>query len=252
VGIRISAALTAAILAAGCASTSGRTGSPSPAGPTTRSDAALHTFEIDTTWTGEGQPTVTQRRLVDNDSQQREVLPSSQEGGSIPDIIDDGNTSYVNLTGSTCKGVDVTGVTWERVAKPPLSAAGARMTDPFDYPLTMVSPAEALAELSPIVTAIRPDGKMAIDGVSTSKFLLTVSSGAMEILMDGGQMAGPTDPAVHFAVAMWVDADNRLRQSQVTVMAPGQSNGTVTNRYNHFGMPVNITIPPASEVVQNC
>ena len=59
----------------------------------------------------------------------------------------------------------------------------------------------------------------------------------MESFMAGGQTAAPTDPTVRFAVAMWVDATNRLRQTQITVIAPGQSNETVTNRYSHFGHP---------------
>jgi hypothetical protein len=211
----------------------------------------LHTFEIDTTWTGQGQPVVTQRRLADNDRHRREIFPSSQDGGSTPDITD-GNTSYVSLTGSDCNGVPVSGVKWLRVTNPPLSAAGARLTDPFNYPLTAVTPAEALTELGPIVTAILPVGRATIDTVSTTKFLLTVSNGPMESFMAGGQMAAPTDPSVRFAVAMWVDASNRLRQSQITVIVPGQSNEIITNRYSNFGTPVNITIPPASQVIQKC
>ena len=75
------------------------------------------------------------------------------------------------------------GTTRSRTA---IRTAGSRLTDPFDFPLTTASPAAALAELAPIVTAIRPAGRSAIDGVSTTKFILTVSSGPMETLMAGG------------------------------------------------------------------
>jgi hypothetical protein len=236
---------------AGCSSTSGDAGSQAVrAGAATRSDAALQTFEIVSTWTEQRQPTFTQRRVVDSGRHLSEIFPSSRDGGSTPDITD-GNTSYVSLTESDCNGVYGSGVKWARVANPPLSAAGTRWTDPFDYPLTAVSPAEALAALGPIVTAIRSVGRATIDGVSATKFVLTVSSAQMESFMARGQMGAP-DPLVRFAVAMWVDASNHLRRAQITVMVPGQSNETVTNRYSHFGMPVNISVPPASEVVQKC
>lgn len=233
-----------ALLSAACASSS--------SGASVASVSTAHTFEIDTTWTG-GGPKVTERRIVDNDRHLREIFPSSDEGGgSTPDEIDDGDTAYVTLAEANCSGPSVSGKMWQRQTLPRASAAEARMTDPFDYPLTTASPAQALAELSPIVTAIRPAGRATIDGVSTSKFLLTVSSAQMQLLMAGGQTIGPVDPAVHFAVAMWVDTSNRLRQSWTTVTAPGQATEIVTNRYSHFGAPVNITIPPASEVVQKC
>jgi hypothetical protein len=251
-GVRISAAaLTAAVLVAGCASASSRAGSSIRAGAT-RSEATLHTFQIDSTFTGQGEPTVTQRRLVDDDRSQREIFPSSEDGGSTPNEIDVGTTSYVIQTGLTCNGVQVSGVKWERVPNPPLTYAEARFTDPFDYPLTAVSPAEALTELSPLVTAIRMAGGATIDGVSTTEFVLSVSNAQMQSFMEGGQLGVPTDPTVRFAVAMWVDASNRLRQSQITVTAPDQSIETITNRYSSFGTPLNITIPPASEIVQNC
>jgi hypothetical protein len=158
--------------------------------------------------------------------------------------VDVGNTQYIPVSASDYPHVDLRGKKWVAVPLTPRSAAGQLLVDPFNSPLTLDSPTEALATLSPIVTAIHPAGTTTVGGVSTQQFLLTVSSVEMQRFMQRG---GPTDPTVRFyPIEVWIDGQNRVRQTRIRVYNDGFN---VTNDYSHFGVAVDLGPPPASEAI---
>jgi hypothetical protein len=68
----VAAAVTTMVLVAAC----GRSTAGASRGGVA---STAHTFEIDSIWTGQGQPTVTQRRVIDDDRHLGEIFPSSHE-----------------------------------------------------------------------------------------------------------------------------------------------------------------------------
>ena len=205
------------------------------------------TVEIDTTFTQTGQTATTQRMLYDFQHQIGEVLPDHNlDGTGTGEVIIDGTTIFMELTDLPLMGLNLHGETWLEQQMPPLGGSLKELANLFDPMGPGGDMASVLTKLAPLVTATHKVGAAKVGGVPTIEYEITLSASAMSAVVgaSAGTSVGPFDP-----VMMWVDDQQRVRQLRISLSVPQLGKVTETSDYSHFGLPVHVTIPPASQVL---
>jgi hypothetical protein len=197
---------------------------------------AAGTAEIDTTYTTSGSSSITDRTLYDFQRQIGEVIPSSDPGGgNQPEEILDGATSYKYFSSNPTAAIDLRGKSWLADQLRHLAGPG----------IQALNPATIFGRIAPIVQTARKVGNQFIDGVETTRYDLTVSAKAMKEILG-------YDPALEVSfepASIYIDAQHRLRRIRISYTLPDGVPTTATSDYVRFGIPVNVTIPPANQVV---
>jgi hypothetical protein len=201
--------------------------------------AESQTVEITSTFSQPGSPPETSRMLYDYQHHLGEsFFPESPEGAGQPDVILDGSTMYdrlPNLTSGLLGAVKApTTKPWvvQTITAEESESPMANLLDPLTPAGDM---ATLLNRLAPVVQSVHQVGTVLLGGVETTRYDVTISDRALNI-----KPAGPLE--------LWVDSEHRVRQLQFSFSNPQLPVVTLTAVYSNFGLPVHVTIPPASEV----
>lgn len=206
--------------------------------------ANSQTAKITTTLTGAGGPPTSEQMVYDFIHRRGEVMPwSDPDGSSGSEVIIDGSTFFEDVaTVASGAQVDLHGKKWLKIAAP--NNAQNPLANAFS-----VSPSAGMAtlitKLAPLVSAIHQDGTASIGGVTTTKYILTVSMGKWRSLVG----ATAADPRPSGPLMLWTDAQDRVRQVQLSYSIPHFGKMTMKTDYTNFGIPVHVSVPPASEVM---
>jgi hypothetical protein len=153
-----------------------------------------------------------------------------------------GNELYLklptNLGGSAAKP-------WTKTS---LSSFGASSAEAKDE-----DPAAFLPLLAKYATNVTKIGPATVGGQATTEYSATIDPGAFP----GAPAAAKTLGSL--PIKVWLDSKHRLAQLSETISTPsttpaavpttaGPTTSTVTLGFSHYGEPVHVTVPPASEV----
>ena len=168
---------------------------------------------------------------------------------------------YVKLPGGI---PDTRGKLW---LSAPVEGAGASRTLPLMFPGPQATPADLLSFVSSAATNVKNLGTATIGGIRTTRYQMTLdlakaisrAQPAAQGRLRGlaallGTSAIPAD--------VWVDGKGLVRRIQVKLAVPPAKPGqpaaspggsgfpaTETVTYSDFGVPVQVTAPPAAQVV---
>jgi hypothetical protein len=257
-GIRLGAgALAGALLVAACASPN-HTQTVNVVQASATATAQSQTAEITSTLSGPGSSPVTERMVYDFQHHLGEVFPSTgPDGQSQSEVILDGSSIYMSLSGFG-NGLLAPVPPDLRPKKPWLvQTVPANQTNPTPLAglFDPTSPSGAdmatlLDRLAPVVQSVHQVGTASIGGVETTLYDITLDpQGIREVFGDGAQGAGPSPSG---PLALWTDSQGRVRQLQFSLgfslTGSQMQKITYTIDYSNYGIPVHVTIPPASQV----
>lgn len=183
------------------------------------------------------------------------ALPESQRAGVASilgngnvEIVTDGSDVYLRLGGLAAILGATADKPWIKVSagEGAASALGAPLGDGTEV-LKLLDQAGGLTSV----------GSETVRGVDTTHYQgsLDVASALAEVSADDRAKAeselgkvGIDPAAAEVPVDVWIDGDDLVRRVQVGVSTPATAGGTFTMELYDFGQPVNVTVPPASQV----
>lgn len=234
---------------AGC----GSTGGSAPSNLVETAAAATtsnHTAEIDMTLTTAGSAPSTMRLVYDFDRKLGE--PLSPSTATEAQEIFDGSQVYVPLAPFAITGLLAGPAPHIPAGKKWLvfsfrssnseTAAFNRLLYPY---LNNESATTLLSHLAPIVHSMQQSGTAVINGAETTLYDLTVDDHALAALAS----SSTATEQVNNPVQLWVDSLGRVRQLQFTYSAAQSPAITERIDYSNFGIPVKVTVPPASQTM---
>jgi hypothetical protein len=208
------------------------------------------TVEIESTVTQPGSTPTTTRTVYDLQHHVGEVLPTPGIDGlnGEPEVILDQSNVYLSLSGFFGGLPDVTvpvGKKWLKYTSPPNSVQANALENLFNPISPTVDMATLLNRLAPLVQSVYQQGIAMVGGVRTTRCDLTVNAKHFKSML-GADSAAPLQPSG--PIQLWVDSKSRVRRLQFVFTVAHVGQMTETSDYSHFGLPVRVAIPPASEV----
>ncbi len=122
-------------------------------------------------------------------------------------------------------------------------------------------PTEQLQMLENRGNTVRPLGQKTIDGTTVSGYAVTPTREAIDQALQKfasashlsqAQLAQLEQGAARTApptIDVWFDNQGLLRRMNIDLAAGGVAHGTVTATFDHYGVPVSVSAPPASETI---
>ena len=166
--------------------------------------------------------------------------------------------TYIKLTNIIANSGSMLpkGKSWIAV---PDTESGDPASSLFGSPEGDANPAGLLAALMAVSSSVRKLGPSVIRGVPVTGYALTIDS-AKAAALPGANRADVESllksfGGAKFPVDVWVDGQNLVRRETLTLTlpngsAPTGSKLTLTTDFYDFGVPVRVSAPPASEVIQ--
>ncbi len=197
------------------------------------------------------------------------LLRSGQQGSV--DVISDGTNVYLRIPGvSSLTG----GKSWVETSLSDLGSLTGSSASSLSLS-TLADPAQALAVLGSLGSPVTRVGTVTLDGQPVTEYRTTITTTDIASALSHGSSASSAAagaiqrlgiPAI--PVTAWVGPDGRLRQLSATAdlshaslsgllgslgsSAPGHSTAgttvTLTIGLSHYGAPVSVAVPPASQV----
>jgi len=194
-------------------------------------------------------------------------------GSDSVNVVSDGTSIYL---GSPALSSLTGGTTWLKVGLPQGSTSGNADSSTL---AVLANPSQLLGLLSGIGGQVTTVGNVTLDGTTTTEYrtTVTVSELARRAGLTGGSSLGTTAAKVlgqlgntSVPVTAWVGSDGYVRQLQVSIQlaratlgslagdlisgslsgsSAGQATSatTVTVGFAHYGAPVSVIVPPASQ-----
>jgi hypothetical protein len=175
------------------------------------------------------------------------------------EVIQDGDTAYVHFPPLAKQLPD--GKTWVKGDAKTLSAAGSGDMQQFGS-LAGTDPRDVFGMLRAVSGSIEAVGTDELRGVETSHYKATIDVSKLEKLVpaEQRQTLGGIDEAAAQAgltgipVEIWIDGDQQVRKLTFSIDAkqPGTSQSVKASfevELYDYGKPLDITLPPADQVV---
>jgi hypothetical protein len=205
--------------------------------------------EITSTLAQPGALATTERMIYDFQSRTGEIFQQTGPGGGFgpAEVILAGQDAYLSLAGlpSGLVGKPAAGKKWLMIPSPSSQTDSGPLAGLLDPMASTGNMATLLSQLAPIVQSIQQAGTAVIDGIETTRYDVTLNAQRIASILGGGSQAGlgPAGP-----LQLWIDSQGRVRRLQLSFTASGIGKITETSDYTNFGVPLHITIPPASQV----
>jgi hypothetical protein len=208
--------------------------------------ADAQTVEIVSTTTDAGAPPATQRMVYDFRHRVGEIFSTAGPAGQADSevIVDQSNvyTSLSDITTGLSGPVPLpAGKEW-LVQSVRHGAAAQGLVNLLDPTSPAANVAMLVRQLAPLVASVRQAGRALIAGVHTTRYDLTINAQRVKPVLGVAPLA-PSGP-----VRVWADSEGRVRRIEFAYLVPHIGEITEMSDYTHFGLPVHVTIPPASEV----
>lgn len=124
---------------------------------------------------------------------------------------------------------------------------------------TPTDPSQSLQYLLGVSKDVHVVGQDSVRGTSTTHYRVSIDLNALadkgSVSKDAIRRLSQLQGGAQIPADVWIDAQGRVRRMRLSLNLPGSASSTVaggtmteTIEYYDFGVPVNVTLPPASEV----
>jgi hypothetical protein len=249
------AALSGVVLLAACGSSGGATGTLADAYTTTLNAGSASVSLVEKISVSGHQETVTASGVTSFTSHTEDI--TSTDNGATSEIRYIGNTLYLKLPPADSKGLGA-GKSWASVDLARLSGS----TNPIIDQLTSLGSQSGTSFLGFLkaVTSVRKVGTATVDGAPATAYdaIVSLADFAADSALPAAQTKAVTQEFGRtgtFALKLWVDGSDRVVRETFLVAAhpvtSSPSSGSIDVlaevSLSHFGQPLHVAAPPASE-----